>query len=107
MSGFLPLRSMAWFSSRKSSKSSTRSRSAVISACRTCRVSFDLAARFVGFSMTLLISFLPVFHCIHLNLFSGETEKHAVIADAQTIFVLYPGQLLDVALKAGLQSRQP
>ena len=56
-SGFAPLRLMAWFNSRRSSKSSTRWRKTVNSGCKAQSVSLAFAVRLGGLSMTLLIGF--------------------------------------------------
>ena len=107
ISGLFPCRSMAWLSSRRSSKPSTRWWRAFSSSCRARSVSLGWAARRAGFSMTLLIGFFSIFHCIHLNLAPGEPEKHPVVPDAEAVFVLRPDQLLEVTLESSLKVVQP
>src|ERR1035441_7864856 len=106
-SGLFPCRSMAWLSSRRSSKPSTRWWRAFSSSRRARSVSLGWAARRAGFSMTLLIGFFSIFHCIHLNLAPGEPEKHPVVPDAEAVFVLRTDQLLEVTLEASLKVVQP
>jgi hypothetical protein len=98
--GFAPLRSIAWFNSRRSSKSSTRCRKAPISSWRSAIVGRRRALRRAGLSVTLLIRFFPVLDGIHLNAPSDQPEKHSELPNAQRIFVRGSGQFLHVSLKA-------